>query len=92
MPDEKFKQYVLDWDLRGKHSNPDYPTVDMSVDIVDWQEMMHYTDDALGVCAGLSTPPVEAPVPHTRLPGFISSGAGVTVGRRGPEDCLQAEP
>ena len=27
----------------------------MSVDIVDWQEQMHYIDDALGVCAGLSS-------------------------------------
>ena len=53
VPDEKFKQYLKDWEMRGERSNPYYPTVDMSVDIVDWQEMMHYIDDALGMCAGL---------------------------------------
>jgi len=24
VPDEKFKQYVLDWEPRGEHSNPYY--------------------------------------------------------------------
>ena len=65
VPDERFKQYVLDWELRGERSNPYYPTVDMSVDIVDWQEMMHYIDDALGVCAGFVVLPIEAPLSHT---------------------------
>ncbi|NCO51777.1 MAG: aldehyde dehydrogenase, partial [Deltaproteobacteria bacterium] len=55
VPDEKFKQYLLDWEFRGENSNPYYPTVAMSCDIVDWQETMHYIDDALGQCAGLSS-------------------------------------
>ncbi len=83
VPDEKFKQYVLDWDLRGERSNPYYPTVDMSVDIVDWQEMMHYTDDALGVCAGLSSFPLKPPYHIHNYPKLISSGAGVEIDEEG---------
>ncbi len=52
VPHEKFKQYFLDWELRGDNSIPFYPTPAMCCDIVDWQERMHYIDDALGMCAG----------------------------------------
>jgi benzoyl-CoA reductase subunit BamB len=77
VPDEKFKRYLLDWEVRGDHSNPYYPTVDMSVDIVDWQEKMHYIDDALGVCAGLSSFPLKPPYHIHNYPKFISAGAGI---------------
>ena len=77
VPDEKFKQYLLGWEVRGDNSNPYYPTVDMSVDIVDWQEKMHYIDDALGVCAGLSSFPLKPPYHVHNYPKFISSGAGI---------------
>jgi benzoyl-CoA reductase subunit BamB len=77
VPDEKFKKYLLGWDVRGDNSNPFYPTVDMSVDIVDWQEKMHYIDDALGVCAGLSSFPLKPPYHIHNYPLFISSGAGI---------------
>ncbi len=77
VPDEKFKQYLMDWEFRGENSNPYYPTVDMSCDIVDWQEMMHYIDDALGVCAGLSSFPLKPPYHIHNFPNFISSGAGI---------------
>ncbi|MBA4391402.1 MAG: aldehyde dehydrogenase, partial [Syntrophus sp. (in: bacteria)] len=79
VPDEKFKQYLLDWEMRGERSNPYYPTIDMSVDIVDWQEMMHYIDDALGVCAGLSSFPLKPPYHIHNYPRFISSGAGINM-------------
>ena len=52
VPDDRFKQYFLDWELRGENSMPYYPTVPMVCDIVDWMERMHYIDDALGMCAG----------------------------------------
>jgi len=77
VPDEKFKQYLLDWEFRGEHSNPYYPTVEMSCEIVDWQERMHYIDDALGVCAGLSSFPLKPPYHMHNYPSFISSGAGI---------------
>jgi benzoyl-CoA reductase subunit BamB len=76
-PDEKFKQYLLDWEPRGERSNPYYPTVEMSVDIVDWMEKMHYIDDALGMCAGLSSFPLKPPYHIHNYPAFISSATGI---------------
>jgi benzoyl-CoA reductase subunit BamB len=77
VPDEKFKQIFLDWEPRGEHSMPYYPTVDMCCDIVDWQERMHYIDDALGICSGLSSFPLKPPYHLHNYPKFISSGAGI---------------
>jgi len=77
VPDEKFKQYFLDWELRGEKSIPFYPTVEATCDIVDWQERMHYIDDALGVCAGLSSFPLKPPYHIHNYPKFISAGAGI---------------
>jgi benzoyl-CoA reductase subunit BamB len=77
VPDERFKQYFLDWEPRGENSNPYYPTVQMSCDIVDWQEKMHYIDDALGMCAGLSSFPLKPPYHIHNYPKFISAGAGI---------------
>lgn len=77
VPDEKFKQYFLDWELRGENSIPYYPTVEMCCEIVDWQEMMHYIDDALGMCAGLSSFPLKPPYHIHNYPKFISAGAGI---------------
>jgi benzoyl-CoA reductase subunit BamB len=83
VPDEKFKQIVLDWEPRGERSNPYYPTVDMSVDIVDWQEKMHYIDDALGVCAGLSSFPLKPPYHLHNYPKIISAATGIDIDEAG---------
>ena len=77
VPDEKFKQYFLDWELRGENSIPYYPTVEMTCDIVDWMETMHYIDDALGMCAGLSSFVLKPPYHIHNYPKFISAGAGI---------------
>ncbi len=77
VPDDRFKQYFLDWEPRGEKSIPFYPTVEMCCDIVDWQEMMHYIDDALGMCAGLSSFPLKPPYHIHNYPKFISAGAGI---------------
>lgn len=77
VPDEKFKQYLLDWEPRGEKSFPFYPTVEMCCDIVDWQERMHYIDDALGMCAGLSSFPLKPPYHIHNYPQFLSTGAGL---------------
>jgi benzoyl-CoA reductase subunit BamB len=82
-PDDKFKQIVLDWEFRGERSNPNYPTVDMSVDIVDWQEKMHYIDDALGVCAGLSSFPLKPPYHMHNYPKFVSAATGIDIDEDG---------
>ncbi len=76
VPDEKFKQYLLDWEVRGEKSNPYYPTIDMSVEIVDWQEKMHYIDDSLGMCAGLSSFPLKPPYHIHNYPILISAATG----------------
>ncbi|MGA2224032.1 MAG: aldehyde ferredoxin oxidoreductase N-terminal domain-containing protein [Syntrophobacteraceae bacterium] len=83
VPDEKFKQYYLDWELRGEHSMPYYPTVEMCCEIVDWQEKMHYIDDALGMCAGLSSFPLKPPYHIHNYPAFISSAAGIDMDEAG---------
>jgi benzoyl-CoA reductase subunit BamB len=77
VPDEKFKQYFLDWELRGENSMPYYPTVEMCCDIVDWQERMHYIDDALGMCAGLSSFPLKPPYHIHNYPKLISAATGL---------------
>jgi benzoyl-CoA reductase subunit BamB len=82
-PDDKFKQIVLDWEFRGERSNPYYPTVDMSVDIVDWQEKMHYIDDALGVCAGLSSFPLKPPYHMHNYPHFVNAATGIDMDEAG---------
>jgi benzoyl-CoA reductase subunit BamB len=83
VPDEKFKQYFLDWEPRGEHSNPYYPTVEMSCEIVDWMERMHYIDDALGICAGLSSFPLKPPYHIHNYPAFISSATGIDMDEAG---------
>ncbi|MDF1552502.1 MAG: aldehyde ferredoxin oxidoreductase N-terminal domain-containing protein [Deferrisomatales bacterium] len=49
VPDEKFKQYFMEWEKRN-----DMPT-DAVCSIVDWNEAMHYIDDAVGLCAFVSS-------------------------------------
>jgi benzoyl-CoA reductase subunit BamB len=83
VPDEKFKQYLLDWEPRGEHSNPYYPTVQMSSEIVDWQERMHYIDDSLGMCAGLSSFPLKPPYHLHNYPAIISAAAGIDMDEAG---------
>ena len=77
VPNEKFKQYFLDWDLRGEHSNPYYPTVEASCEIVDWMEKMHYIDDSLGMCAGLSAFPLKPAYHMHNYPSLISAATGI---------------
>jgi benzoyl-CoA reductase subunit BamB len=83
VPDEKFKQYFLDWELRGERSIPYYPNAEATCEIVDWQEKMHYIDDALGMCAGLSSFPLKPPYHIHNFPTLISSGAGIDMDEAG---------
>jgi benzoyl-CoA reductase subunit BamB len=77
VPDDKFKQYFLDWEPRGENAMPYYPTVQMTCEIVDWMEKMHYIDDALGMCAGVSSFHLKPPYHIHNFPKFISAGAGI---------------
>jgi len=82
-PNDKFKQYVLDWDMRGERSMPFWPPVDACCEIVDWQEKMHHIDDALGLCAGLSSFPLKPPYHIHNLPLFISAATGMDIDEEG---------
>ncbi len=82
-PDNRFKKYVLDWEMRGERSMPFYPPVEACCDIVDWQEKMHHIDDALGLCAGLSSFPLKPPYHIHNLPMFISSATGIEMDEAG---------
>ena len=49
VPDERFKKWFLEWEKRDKIS------VEASCAICDWNEAMHYIDDAIGLCAFVSS-------------------------------------
>jgi benzoyl-CoA reductase subunit BamB len=55
----------------------------MSCEIVDWQETMHYIDDATGMCAGLSSFPLKPPYHIHNYPTLISSATGVDIDEAG---------
>lgn len=46
-------------------------------------QRMHYIDDALGICAGLSSFPLKPPYHIHNYPLFISSGAGIDMDEEG---------
>ena len=77
VPDDRYKQWFLEWDPRGERSIPYYPTVSATCEIVDWQEKMHYIDDALGICAGLSSFPLKPPYHIHNLPRILSAATGI---------------
>ena len=83
VPDEKFKEYFINWELRGENSIPNYPNAAMTCDIVDWQEMMHYIDDCTGMCAGLSSFPLKPPFHIHNLPTLISAATGFDLDETG---------
>jgi len=79
VPDERFKEWFEDWELRGEKSIPNYPPADATCEIVNWQEKMHYIDDSTGMCAGLSSFPLKPPFHIHNLPDLISAGTGLEV-------------
>jgi benzoyl-CoA reductase subunit BamB len=83
VPDEKFKDYFINWELRGENSIPHYPGIEATCEIVNWQEMMHYIDDATGMCAGLSSFPLKPPYHIHNLPTFISNATGMEFDEEG---------
>ena len=83
VPDEKMKEYFVNWELRGEYSIPHYPGAEATCEIVEWQEMMHYIDDATGMCAGLSSFPLKPPYHIHNLPTFISAATGLDIDEDG---------
>lgn len=83
LPDEKFKQYLLDWDIKGEKAIPFYPTPDICSEIVDWMEMLHNIDDACCVCAGMSSFCLKPPYHIHNYPKIISAASGLDIDEAG---------
>ena len=83
VPHEKFKEWFVEWELRGEKSIPNYPPPEATCEIVNWQEQMHYIDDSTGMCAGLSSFPLKPPFHIHNLPGLIGAGAGLDLDEEG---------
>lgn len=46
---ERFRRFFMEWEPRTN------PSIEASVNICDWNETMHYVDDATGLCAFCSS-------------------------------------
>ncbi len=79
LPDDRFKQYLLDWEMRGEKSIPYFPTPQMCAEIVDWMEMLHNIDDACCVCAGMSSFCLKPPYHIHNYPKLISAATGLDI-------------
>jgi aldehyde:ferredoxin oxidoreductase len=77
IPDDRFKEIVLEWDMRGDKGIPYFPTAEMCAEIVDWMEMQHNIDDACCVCAGMSSFCLKAPYHIHNYPRIISAATGL---------------
>lgn len=74
--EEKFKRFIMEWGEEGKNF-PFWPEPDLIAELVEWQELMHYVDDSLGLCAGLSSFPLKPPYHIHNLPLFINYATGI---------------
>lgn len=83
IPDDKFKQWFVDWEPRGEKSNPYYPTPPMCAEIVDWMEMLHNIDDALCICAGMASFCLKPPYHIHNYPKLISAATGLDIDEAG---------
>jgi len=80
VPNEKFKEFVLNWE---PGTLPYYPSIQTTCELVDWQETMHYIDDCTGICAGLSSFPIKPPYHIHNYPAIISSATGIDMDEAG---------
>ncbi len=79
VPNERFKQYFVDWEARGENGMPYNPPVHACCEIVDWQEVMHFIDDSTGICAGMSSFRLKPPYHIHNLPDVISTATGIDI-------------
>jgi aldehyde:ferredoxin oxidoreductase len=80
---DKIKEWLLKWEPRGEYSYPFWPPIDTVCALVDWQETMHYIDDALGLCAGLSAFAYKPPYHIHNLPQLIYYATGIKLDEEG---------
>ena len=84
VPDEKFKKYFLEWEKRSEIS------IEAACAIADWNEIMHYVDDSVGLCAFLSSFTGQgggmvgrSPYHINSIPHLISLAAGMDLDKDG---------
>jgi aldehyde:ferredoxin oxidoreductase len=77
VPDDRFKEFFVNWDF--KSPAPYYPSPDMVCELVEWQETLHYIDDTLGLCTGLSSFPMKPPYHINNLPRIVSAATGMEI-------------
>jgi aldehyde:ferredoxin oxidoreductase len=75
VPDERFKKIFMEWEKRNEISNQ------ASCEITDWNEAMHYIDDATGLCGFVSSfrGQFGGSVPYhmNNIPQIISLASGI---------------
>lgn len=81
VPSDTIKEFFLKWEPRGEYAFPFYPDFQTACELVEWQETMHYIDDAVGLCAGLSSFPIKPPYHINNLPQIISAATGLDIDR-----------
>ena len=62
---------------------PYYPPVDLICDLCEWQEIMHYIDDATGICAGMSSFLIKPPYHIHNIPRIVSAATGIDIDEDG---------
>jgi len=80
--EERFKRFILEWGEEGKVF-PFWPPIDLVCELVEWQETMHYIDDSLGICAGLSSFPIKPPYHIHNLAPLVSAATGLEIDEDG---------
>ena len=83
LPDPSWKQWVLEWEPRGPKGIPYYPTPEIASQIVDWMEMLHNIDDAVCMCAGMSSFCLKPPYHIHNYPHLISAATGMDLDEAG---------
>lgn len=83
LPREGLKQVLLEWEPRGDKAIPYYPTPDLCSEIVDWMEMLHNIDDAIGLCAGMASFCLKPPYHIHNYPKLISAATGMELDEAG---------
>jgi aldehyde:ferredoxin oxidoreductase len=76
IPNDRIKEYFLNWEPR---SFPYNPSVEACCEIVDWMETMHYIDDSLGLCAFVSSWILKPPYHINNLPDIVSAATGLDI-------------
>jgi aldehyde:ferredoxin oxidoreductase len=83
LPDERFKEWLLEWEVRGEKGIPYFPTPPIAAEIVDWMEMLHNIDDALCICAGMASFCLKPPYHIHNYPPLISAATGMDLDEAG---------